>query len=186
MSASTAAFESMATHVVALIGTGTTSSVTDTDALTAINNKLDALLASESSYAGSITAVSATTTTTIVVAAEPTDYRYIVGMDCNTGKLLRGIDFLRQRLADALTTPLGSQCLLRARGSNLQSLVDTPMNPIGLAGWIAAIAAALSSELAGIPDFTVSRVKLATATLSGQLGIDLTGEWLGQSVEITL
>jgi hypothetical protein len=151
------------------------------DAIVRQNAALDAVIAASSRVVSAVP-----TTSRLVSTAEPTDLRNLCGMDCNTGKLLRGLDYLRQRLADALTTPRGSQCLLRSRGSNLHELVDSPMNQTGLVGWIAEIAEAISHPLAGLPDFELMRVKLASASVAGTLGIELTGEWLGNPVAVAL
>ena len=145
--------------------------------------RMDAVLTASIPYQ----AVSATPTATRAVAvAEPTDLRHLAGMDCNTGKLIRGIDYLRQRIADALLTPIGSQCLLRARGSNLLNLIDQPMNSTLVVQWIADIADVLGNTLAGVPDFVLTRVKILTATVSGQLGLQLSGQWLGTDIEVTI
>lgn len=108
------------------------------------------------------------------------------GMCCKTGLLISGLPYLRQRIEDALTTPVGSQVLLRARGSSLLPLVDTPMNHRHIAQAMAAIAQTLNNPLAGLPDFSLSRIRLLSSKTPGQLGYALTGKWAGSAVEINV
>lgn len=151
------------------------------DAIERLNAALDAVIAASSRVVSAVP-----TTSRLVSTAEPTDIRNLRGMDCNTGKLIRGVDYLRQRLADALLTPKASQCLLRARGSNLHDLVDRPINSIHVLGWIASIAEALADKLSGVPDFELVRVKVMEANMDGKMGITLSGKWLGNPLDVAL
>lgn len=108
------------------------------------------------------------------------------GMDCNTGKLISGAEYLQQRIADALLTPKASQVLLRARGSKLVDLIDSPMTPPTLASWMAAVAEALGDKLSGVPDFVLSRMQVDTASSDGKLGLSLYGDWLGDNVTVAV
>lgn len=108
------------------------------------------------------------------------------GMCSKTGRLISGLPYLRQRIEDALTTPLGSQVLLRSRGSTLLPLVDTPMNARHIALAMAAIASTLNSQLSGLPDFSLSRIRLLSSATPGQLGYALSGNWAGSAVEISV
>lgn len=169
------------------------SAATSTSTLTSISDKLDALLASAASYSTgtsntTATAISAVTTRT-VVSAELTasDLRTLRGMDCDTGKLISGIAYLRQRITDALMTPKYSQVLLRARGSTIPDLIDQPMNQGGNTSLIIAISSVLSDPLSGVPDFILSRVSLVDmGAMQGRLGFTLTGQWLAQDIEVTV
>lgn len=106
---------------------------------------------------------------------------------CNmTGTLISGLPYLRQRIEDALTTPVGSQVLLRARGSTLLPLVDMPMNASNVASAMAAIAGTINSPLSGLPDFSLSRIRLLSSATPGQLGYALSGKWAGSEVEINV
>lgn len=145
--------------------------------------KLNALLADKQTKA--LLTVTATPSRP-VVSAEPTNLALLAGMDNRTGKRISGMDYLRQRITNTLTTPQGTQVLLRARGSNLQDLIDMPINPMGIATWITEIAHALSHPLAGLPDFVLGRVKIVTASGRGDLGLQLTGDWLGKEVEVAV
>ena len=50
------------------------------------------------------------------------------GINATTGKLLSGLDHLRQSIADILSTPIGSRVMRRDYGSNLYLLIDHPMD----------------------------------------------------------
>ncbi|SKA72233.1 Phage baseplate assembly protein W [Thiothrix eikelboomii] len=113
------------------------------------------------------------------------ELRNLCGMDCNTGKMLRGLDYLRQRLADALTTRKAAQVLLRERGSDVPDLIDKTLRPDVVALWFAEIADALSSRYSGVPDFILERLRVVSRSDS-VLGIDIGGRWLGRDVELTL
>lgn len=49
-------------------------------------------------------------------------------MDRTTGKTLSGIRHLRQRIADVLTTPIGTRVMRRDYGSRIFELIDNPTN----------------------------------------------------------
>lgn len=152
-----------------------------------LTKKINALLQARSTAAYQQVAVpTLTTTPPPQTAALQADLRNLCGMDCNTGKLISGLPYLRQRITDALLTRIGSQCLLRPRGSLLQDKIDQPMNRLNLLLWIADVANALASPLAGVPDFVLSRVHITGATIAGQLGFTLTGKWAGADVEVTV
>lgn len=183
-----AVFAAMAANVAALID-AKSSGVTDAAALTAINDRLDAIAEIVNAQGAAPTAISAVAAR-VAVTAELTDADLgnLRGMDCNTGKLIGGLDYLRQRVTDALLTPKASQVLLRARGSDAPDLIDQPMNQQGKARLIMAVACALSDPLAGVPDFRLRRVALADigGAMQGRFGFTLTGQWLARDVEVTL
>lgn len=54
--------------------------------------------------------------------------KYMRGMDAKTGKVLEGIDHLKQSIIDILTTPVNSRIMRRSYGSRLLELVDKPIN----------------------------------------------------------
>lgn len=150
-----------------------------------LTKKINALLQARSTAAYQQVAVPTLTAQPIATAAT-VDLRNLRGMDCNTGKLISGLPYLRQRITDALLTRIGSQCLLRPRGSLLQDKIDQPVNRLNLLLWIADVANALASPLAGVPDFVLSRVHITGATMAGQLGFTLIGKWAGADVEVNV
>ena len=142
--------------------------------------KLDALVSGASNNAAAIVGKR------LVSPAAVTDPRLICGMDNNTGKLIRGVEYLRQRLYDAIFTRKHSQVLCRQRGSELLDNIDSPISAVTAPLWIADIVEAISSPFSGVPDFALTRVKIADATAGGKLQLQLWGQWLGSDVELAL
>lgn len=104
------------------------------------------------------------------------------GINASDGKLLRGIDHLRQSLRDILTTPIGSRVMRRDYGSRLFELVDAPLNRGTLLQLYAATAQAIRRWE---PRIRVTKVR-AVSSEPGRVEIELTGEYLpnGQTVTI--
>lgn len=111
----------------------------------------------------------------------------MMGMCATTGKTVDGANYLRQRLTNALTTSVGTTTMLRERGCRLADLVDAPANGATMVDVYSAIAEALQSPLAGVPDFRLSAVD-ALGFEDGALTLALTGETSAgrQTVEVTL
>lgn len=93
------------------------------------------------------------------------------GMSASTGRAISGHDHLRQRLADILTTPLGSRVHRRQYGSRLFSLTDRPMNPSLMVEIIQASAEAIARWE---PEFRLSRV-LLDMRVPGHVSLSLEG-----------
>lgn len=108
------------------------------------------------------------------------------GMDSDTGKMISGVDYLNQRILDALLTPQGSQVLLRERGSTYEALSSEPMNSQGVLKVTAAASSALKSELSGVPDFTLSTVtiNLDQSGANDMHRITVAGEFNGTAIEV--
>lgn len=122
-----------------------------------------------------------------VLTQEPVDLANLQGMDSGTGKLLRGLDYLKQRLKDALSTIRASQVTLRLRGGDLFELKDKRMSPAGKMRIIGAIAYILTHELAGLPDYTIKRIQISDEQPeNGEYGFTLSGYWLGNEVEVAV
>lgn len=171
-----------------LAGNGTVPDANS--AMTRIEQKLDAAIAASNSTA----AASAVTNYQVVVTADVSveTLNNLRGMDCNTGKMISGIEYLSQRIVDALTTAKGSQVLLRARGSDYPDKLDAPMNQRNALSIVSAAAALFRDPLCGVPDFSLTRVVMnrnADEAGNDELGsyiMTLFGEWLGNSVEINV
>ena len=160
------------------------------DSLTRFETKLDAVLAKTASNS----AASVVLTHKIVIKTDLADgsIANLRGMDCNTGKLLKGVDYLRQRIADALMTPFASQVLLRARGSSYPDLLDEPVNQSNALRVVAAAASVIRDPLSGVPDFELSNVfinRLSEAD-ENEAGnehlLTLVGDWYGTPVEVSV
>lgn len=104
------------------------------------------------------------------------------GMNSATGKVIGGIDHLRQSVRDILTTPTGTRVQRRDYGSDLFSLIDAPTNRGTLAQIYAATADAL---IKWEPRLLVSRVS-ATQASPGRITLDIAGTYLPDGRTVTL
>ncbi|OAI93526.1 GPW/gp25 family protein [Pseudomonas putida] len=107
----------------------------------------------------------------------------MLGMDRSTGQPLSGIAHLRQSIEDILTTPLGSRRMRPDYGSKLRRFVDLPVNE----GWKSAVQAEVARALGRWePRLKLERVRV-TAIVGGQITLQLTGQYLGDSqiLEVT-
>lgn len=68
----------------------------------------------------------------------------LVGMDRVTGRAITGLAWLRQIVADVLTTPVGTRVLRRDYGSSLPDLLAAPLNAAGIQRLRAATVLALT------------------------------------------
>ncbi len=104
----------------------------------------------------------------------------MIGVDRRTGQPLSGLDHLRQSIEDILTTPLGSRRMRPDYGSNLRRFVDLPVNE----GWKSAVQAEVARALGRWePRVQLERVKVISM-LDGQIGLELTGQYLGSSAVV--
>ncbi|WPO31301.1 GPW/gp25 family protein [Pseudomonas sp. BO3-4] len=107
----------------------------------------------------------------------------MIGLDRRTGESISGLDHLRQSIEDILTTPLGSRRMRPEYGSKLRRYVDMPVND----GWKSAVQAEVARALGRWePRLRLERV-VVTSVLDGQIGMTLTGEYLGSAavMEVT-
>ncbi|MDC7808795.1 GPW/gp25 family protein [Sphingomonas koreensis] len=95
----------------------------------------------------------------------------MIGMDRATGKRLEGRAHLAQRLADILSTPVGTRIMRLDYGSMLFELVDQPMKALGRLRLFAATAVAITRWE---PLFRLTRVDLTFAA-DGKAVLDLEG-----------
>ncbi|WP_238739005.1 GPW/gp25 family protein [Pseudomonas putida] len=104
----------------------------------------------------------------------------MIGVDRRTGQPLSGLDHLKQSIEDILTTPLGSRRMRPEYGSNLRRFVDLPVNE----GWKSAVQAEVARALGRWePRVQLERVKVISV-LDGQIGLELTGQYLGNSAVV--
>jgi len=104
-----------------------------------------------------------------------------IGFDKKTGKQLTGIDHLRQSINDILTTPIGTRVMRRDYGSEVQDLVDAPMNENTFVRIFAATAIALDKWE---PRFKLSQLKVSEISENGKICLILEGEYLGDLITI--
>lgn len=112
----------------------------------------------------------------------------MTGMDNQTGQPISGLAYLRQRLHNALTTPVGSTVLLRERGFDYKAITDQPINKQHTLDLFYAVAVALASPLAGLPDFRLTRVTLSADSdfSKGKPVVDIFGHWDSAGEEVSL
>jgi len=104
----------------------------------------------------------------------------MLGMDRHTGQSVSGLAHLRQSIEDILTTPVGSRRMRPEYGSHLRRYVDLPVNE----GWKSAVQAEVARSLGRWePRLKLERVRV-TAVVGGQITLQLTGQYLGDSAII--
>lgn len=107
------------------------------------------------------------------------------GMDKNTGALITGVAYLRQRLYDVINTPLGSVPGARDFGSRLYELVDTNVDSDFYMAAYEHLAEAISAKANGLEDFRLSEM-LVTRTAANHYTFQLTGTMLVNGEAVTL
>lgn len=104
------------------------------------------------------------------------------GMDAKTGKVLEGIEHLKQSIIDILTTPIGSRVMRRDYGSQLFKLVDKPINRDFTLEIYAATAGALEKWE---KRFKLEKIKI-TEVKEGRVTLDLEGVYLSEGKFINI
>ena len=107
------------------------------------------------------------------------------GTGALTGKTLGGIDYLRQRLTDALNTQLGSLVGARGYGSRLHEVVDRNINSSFEMQCYVRVAEAVANPVNGLEDFSLSEM-ISRSLGSGQVELDLTGSLTHNGKPVTL
>ena len=97
------------------------------------------------------------------------------GMNLNTGRAVADLDHLRQSISDILTTPVGTRLERRTYGSLVPDLIDHPDNGTTRIRMYAATASAL---MRWEPRLRLSRIQLTSGPQTGQVTLDLSGEYL--------
>ena len=97
------------------------------------------------------------------------------GMNLNTGRAVADLDHLRQSISDILTTPIGTRLERRTYGSLVPDLIDHPDNGTTRIRMYAATASAL---MRWEPRLRLSRIQLTSGPQTGQVTLDLSGEYL--------
>ena len=96
----------------------------------------------------------------------------MIGMDRQTGKLIEGVDHLRQSIGDILGTPLGTRVGRRDYGSRIPELLDQPLNELTRIRVFAAAALALLRQE---PRARISRISLETGDMPGSARLTVSG-----------
>lgn len=97
----------------------------------------------------------------------------MIGTSAETGKIISGMEHLRQSISRLLTTPVGSRVMRRDYGSYVFELIDQPGNKANKLKVYSAIVDAL---LRWEPRVLPTKVTLISNTPeSGQFEIDIEG-----------
>ncbi|XGA08604.1 MAG: GPW/gp25 family protein [Wolbachia endosymbiont of Xenopsylla cheopis] len=100
------------------------------------------------------------------------------GMSVSNGKVLEGLEHLKQSIVDILTTPIGSRVMRRDYGSRLFELIDRPTNQN------LEIYAAVAEALAKWERrFKLDRVKV-TEVNEGKVTLSLEGKYLPEGKNV--
>lgn len=102
----------------------------------------------------------------------------MIGMDRRTGQPVSGVAHLTQSIEDILTTPVGSRRMRPEYGSQLRRFVDLPVND----GWKSSVQAEVARSLGRWePRLKLEQVRV-TAIVGGEITLELSGQYLGDSV----
>lgn len=104
------------------------------------------------------------------------------GMSRDNGKLLSGIDHLKQSVIDILSTPVGSRVMRREYGSDLYKLVDRPVNHNLFPKIYATVAEALEKWE---PRFKLEKIAIGPIE-TGHITINLEGIYLLTQSKISI
>ncbi len=101
----------------------------------------------------------------------------MIGMSRTTGKAISGMDHLRQRIADVLTTPIGTRVMRRDYGSRVFELIDNPTNERFKVEMTMAVYEAFKDPVNGLYDLVLTSVTV-TADTTGQSYVDIEGKYV--------
>lgn len=107
----------------------------------------------------------------------------LVGMDRATGKTITGTDVIAGRIADVVTTPLGTRVMREDYGSLLFDLVDLPLNAATMLLQNMAAAQAITQWIDGV---TVNKAAISGDFASGQAILDLSATIAGNAQNQTV
>ncbi|MDG4811647.1 hypothetical protein P8629_01380 [Hydrogenovibrio sp. 3SP14C1] len=97
-------------------------------------------------------------------------------MNRQTGKPLAGIEHLRQRIGDVLTTPVGSRVMRREYGSSIFELQDAPINDVFKLKMTMAVYQAWLNPINGLFDFVLQSVTLSSEE-EAHAAVDIVGKY---------
>ena len=158
-------------------------------AVTPLSSKLDTVIgllssASPASTSRTSTGVTLPNATTVARITAISARKQAQGMNAQTGRLLTGLDHLKQSIADILHTRIGSRVMRRTYGSNLFERIDQPQNDLTRVGIIADIAEAIDKWE---PRFRLTQVKLAGTAEeqnNGKLFCTIVGAYQGAEISV--
>lgn len=104
------------------------------------------------------------------------------GMNDKTGKHNDGFEYLKQRIRDILSTPLGSRVMRRHYGSELFKRIDNPTNGELIANIYSDCVTALYNFE---PEFEIVSVTVVSID-HGRIILDLEGQFLSNGEVVKL
>lgn len=107
------------------------------------------------------------------------------GTDRTTGKLITGVAYLRQRLADVINTPVGSLVGRRQFGSRFFELVDRNVDSAFHMEAYVRLAEAINNPVNGLDDFRLQEMRVQRKG-AAHTEISLTGLFLVNGTVIEL
>ncbi len=106
----------------------------------------------------------------------------MIGTDPATARNLSGIDHLKIRVRDILTTRIGERVMRREYGSRLPELVDQPVNK----GWLVEAYAAVAEALdRWEPELRLIRTQVESVN-EGHVSLRIICEYLPEGRVVTL
>lgn len=107
------------------------------------------------------------------------------GMNADTGEVLTGVPYLRQRLRDVINTPLGTVVGRRDFGSRLFEMVDHNVDSRFQMDGYVRLADAINNPANGLDDYRLTEMRLVRIS-SSHIEISLSGVYLptGEPIEL--
>lgn len=178
-----------AANVVAYVDqaiAGINTQSVDSKNISILVDKFQGLLSAQNggSRLSAVAASNIATKNTNQIHITPIKHAETLGMDKKTGRLLTGIDHLKQSIADILHTYIGARVMRRKYGSKLFQKIDAPQNAITRIGLMADVVDALEKWE---PRLSLTRVQIV-ATKSdqsnGKMSYQLTGHYNGAEITV--
>lgn len=107
------------------------------------------------------------------------------GMCRETGKLITGLEYLKQRLSDVINTPLGSLVGARGYGSRFHEMQDRNVNSAFRMDGYIRLAEAIANPENGLEDFKLSEMLFSSAG-ENHIEITLTGTYLANGENVVM
>lgn len=108
-----------------------------------------------------------------------------VGTHRDTGAVITGVDYLKQRLSDVINTPLGSLVARREFGSRMYELTDRNIDRRFYMDAYVRLSEAINKVENGLDDFKLDEMSVSPEG-NGQVSIDLMGTYLSNGKPITI
>lgn len=107
------------------------------------------------------------------------------GTDRESGRVISGVPYLRQRLADVINTPLGSLVARREFGSRMYEMTDRNIDRRFYMDAYVRLTQAVNNPANGLDDFKLDEMTVSP-TGDGRVEIGLTGTYLSNGKPVTI